>query len=39
MRAHLPSNVQLYYAAKANSDAPILATVAPLVDGFEVCFA
>lgn len=34
MRA-LPSGCELYYAAKANAEAPILDTLAPLVDGFE----
>lgn len=34
IRAALP--VELFYAAKANPDARILATLAPYVDGFEV---
>ena len=33
---HLPRGVQFYYAIKANSDAPVLATLAPHVHGFEV---
>ncbi|MGH8353038.1 MAG: type III PLP-dependent enzyme [Pseudomonas sp.] len=35
MRAALPANCELFYAAKANPEAPILRTLAPLVDGFE----
>lgn len=35
MRALLPDNCELFYAAKANPEAPILHTLAPLVDGFE----
>lgn len=35
MRSTLPAGCELYYAAKANAEAPILATLAPLVDGFE----
>lgn len=31
----LPSNCQLFYAAKANPEAKILATLAPIVHGFE----
>lgn len=31
----LPDNVELFYAAKANPDANILATLAPIVAGFE----
>ncbi|MFT7053627.1 MAG: diaminopimelate decarboxylase, partial [Psychromonas sp.] len=31
----LPENCELYYAAKANPEAQILATLAPIVDGFE----
>ncbi|MFT5559665.1 MAG: diaminopimelate decarboxylase [Psychromonas sp.] len=31
----LPKNCELYYAAKANPEAQILATLAPIVDGFE----
>ncbi len=32
----LPDNCRLFYAIKANSDLPILETLAPLVHGFEV---
>ncbi|ERL51933.1 type III PLP-dependent enzyme [Halomonas huangheensis] len=32
----LPEGVELYYAIKANSEAPILETLAPIVDGFEL---
>lgn len=35
MRAALPEGCELYYAAKANAEAPILQTLAPWVDGFE----
>src|SRR5262249_33094522 len=35
IRAALP-HIEIYYAAKANPDAPILRTLAPYVDGFEV---
>jgi diaminopimelate decarboxylase len=35
MRAALPDGCELYYAAKANAEAPILQTIAPWVDGFE----
>ncbi|WP_375737871.1 type III PLP-dependent enzyme [Pseudomonas boanensis] len=35
MRAALPANCELFYATKANPEAPILRTLAPLVDGFE----
>ncbi|MCW2899914.1 MAG: Orn/DAP/Arg decarboxylase 2 [Streptosporangiaceae bacterium] len=35
IRAALPT-VELFYAAKANPDARLLATLAPYVDGFEV---
>ncbi|MEB0076408.1 type III PLP-dependent enzyme [Pseudomonas sp. CCI3.2] len=35
MRKTLPANCELFYAAKANPEAPILRTLAPLVDGFE----
>jgi diaminopimelate decarboxylase len=35
MRALLPGNCELFYAAKANPEAAILQTLAPLVDGFE----
>lgn len=34
--AALPAGVELFYAIKANSEAPILCTLAPLVDGFEI---
>lgn len=34
--AALPPGVELYYAIKANSERPILDTVAPWVDGFEI---
>ncbi|WP_122869927.1 alanine racemase, partial [Pseudomonas viridiflava] len=34
--AALPAGVELYYAIKANSEAPVLATLAPLVSGFEI---
>lgn len=36
IRAALPATVQLYYAAKANSAPPVLATLARHVDGIEV---
>ena len=36
VRAALPAEIELYYAAKANSAAPVLTTIAPHVDGFEV---
>lgn len=35
MREALPEGCELYYAAKANPEAPVLQTVAPWVDGFE----
>ncbi|WDM66753.1 type III PLP-dependent enzyme [Xanthomonas cucurbitae] len=35
MRAQLPSQCDLFYAAKANAQAPILRTLATHVDGFE----
>jgi diaminopimelate decarboxylase len=35
MVAALPSNCQLFYAAKANPEARVLATLAPIVHGFE----
>ncbi|NRD75564.1 type III PLP-dependent enzyme [Shewanella sp. VB17] len=35
MVAALPSNCELYYAAKANPEAEILAKLAPIVQGFE----
>ncbi|RJG17748.1 type III PLP-dependent enzyme [Massilia cavernae] len=34
--ASLPEGYELFYAVKANSDEPILRTLAPLVKGFEV---
>lgn len=34
--ASLPPRCELFYAIKANSDLPILRTLAPLVHGFEV---
>src|SRR5262245_26646172 len=34
--AALPAGVELYYAIKANSEAPLLAALAPLVSGFEI---
>ncbi|AUG80873.1 hypothetical protein CFP65_6208 [Kitasatospora sp. MMS16-BH015] len=36
VRAALPERVELYYAAKANPEAPILAALSGLVDGYEV---
>ncbi|MBB3759839.1 type III PLP-dependent enzyme [Xanthomonas arboricola] len=35
MRAQLPADCELFYAAKANAEPPILHTLAPHVDGFE----
>lgn len=35
MRAQLPAQCELFYAAKANAEAPILRTLAAHVDGFE----
>lgn len=35
-KAALPPGCELFYAIKANSELPILRTLAPLVDGFEV---
>ena len=32
----LPEGYELFYAIKANSDLPILQTLAPIMDGFEV---
>lgn len=32
----LPENVRFYYAIKANSDTPVLQTLAPHIHGFEV---
>ncbi|MED7951915.1 type III PLP-dependent enzyme [Streptomyces sp. BE303] len=39
VRAALPERVELYYAAKANPDAPVLAALRPTVDGYEVSSA
>lgn len=36
LKSCLPSGVELYYAIKANSEAPILEALAPWVDGFEI---
>ncbi|MGW6023660.1 type III PLP-dependent enzyme [Streptomyces sp. NPDC055099] len=36
VRAALPRQVELYYAAKANPEPEILATLGPHVDGYEV---
>lgn len=36
MMAALPDGVELYYAIKANSEVPVLNTLSPFVDGFEV---
>lgn len=36
MMSVLPDGVELHYAIKANSEAPVLRTLAPWVDGFEV---
>ncbi|MBW5482206.1 type III PLP-dependent enzyme [Streptomyces bambusae] len=36
VRAALPAGVELYYAAKANPEAEILAALGPYVDGYEV---
>lgn len=35
MKTCLPEGYELYYAAKANAEAPVLQTLAPWVDGFE----
>ncbi|MFD0325747.1 type III PLP-dependent enzyme [Lysobacter gummosus] len=35
MKSCLPQGYELYYAAKANAEAPVLQTLAPWVDGFE----
>ncbi|ELM3659133.1 type III PLP-dependent enzyme [Edwardsiella piscicida] len=35
MKRLLPEHCELFYAAKANAEAPILHTLAPWVDGFE----
>ncbi|TDX32745.1 diaminopimelate decarboxylase [Modicisalibacter xianhensis] len=36
MKAALPTGVELYYAIKANSEAAIIDTLAPVVDGLEL---
>ncbi|MDL4862359.1 type III PLP-dependent enzyme, partial [Halomonas elongata] len=36
MKAALPPGVELYYAIKANSEAAIIDTLAPVVDGLEL---
>lgn len=36
LKSCLPPGVELYYAIKANSEAPILNALAPWVDGFEI---
>ena len=36
IKAALPENVELYYAIKANSEAAIIDTLAPIVDGLEL---
>lgn len=36
VKAALPANVELYYAIKANSEAAIIDTLAPIVDGLEL---
>ncbi|SFF83548.1 diaminopimelate decarboxylase [Halobacillus alkaliphilus] len=36
IKESLPSFCRLYYAVKANSDQPLLNTLDPIVDGFEV---
>ncbi|MEU4114458.1 type III PLP-dependent enzyme [Kitasatospora sp. NPDC028055] len=36
VRAALPERVELYYAAKANPDAPLLTALRDAVDGYEV---
>ncbi|MET1255527.1 type III PLP-dependent enzyme [Aliikangiella maris] len=35
MRSQLPNNCELFYAAKANPEAPILQALSSIVDGFE----
>ncbi len=35
MKSSLPPGYEIYYATKANSEAPILQTLAPWMDGFE----
>lgn len=39
LRAALPSQVEIHYAVKANPFAPLLAAIAPLVDGLDVASA
>ncbi|MER5733503.1 type III PLP-dependent enzyme [Streptomyces sp. NPDC002138] len=36
IRAAVPAGVELYYAAKANPEAELLAALSPYVDGYEV---
>ncbi|MGW6455985.1 type III PLP-dependent enzyme [Streptomyces sp. NPDC055078] len=36
VRSALPARVEMYYAAKANPEAEILAALSPYVDGYEV---
>lgn len=36
VRSALPAGVELFYAVKANVEPEVLATLAPIVDGFEV---
>ncbi|MFF4173110.1 type III PLP-dependent enzyme [Streptomyces sp. NPDC001744] len=36
VRAALPANVELYYAAKANPEPEVLAALGPYTDGYEV---
>ncbi|MTV36743.1 type III PLP-dependent enzyme [Duganella radicis] len=36
LKSLLPPGVELYYAIKANSEAPVLEALAPWVDGFEI---
>lgn len=36
LKTSLPTGFELFYAIKANSELPILQTLAPLVDGFEI---
>lgn len=35
LRARLPADCELYYAAKANAEPPLLRALAPWLDGFE----
>lgn len=39
MKSSLPQGCHFYYAVKANPDQPILETLEPIVDGFEVASA